>query len=273
MTTLIESKATPYGSSKGMIISMILHSTLIGAALYGTAQVMLPPREKFEEHPVLYVATPPPPPLPVAPEPLPVVKTPPKARVAAPKVFQAPKPKPAAPVKVAPTLAPPVPTIIAPTKIALSLPSVEMKTAPITDVITSAPEPARAASSGSGSGSAKSDDAAGGTKGGLGSGASGKAYEENQVDRAVEPKRAPSPLYPAALRSVNVEGVVVMSFIVGADGKVEPGSIKVVSTPHRLFGDAVRQALLSARYRAAEAGGQSVRQLVEQSFTFRLDKQ
>ena len=36
--------------------------------------------------------------------------------------------------------------------------------------------------------------------------------------------RGASPRYPEALRSVNVEGEVVMQFIVGADGKVEPGS-------------------------------------------------
>ena len=36
--------------------------------------------------------------------------------------------------------------------------------------------------------------------------------------------------------------------------------------------DAVRTALANTRYRPAEAGGRSVRQLVEQNFTFRLEK-
>jgi protein TonB len=173
---------------------------------------------------------------------------------------------------VKPTPAPAVPTIVAPTKVALSLPSVELKTAPIAEVAIAVAEPARSAAVTS-SGRASDDDAAGSSKGGLSSGSSGKAYDENQVDRTVEVSRAINPIYPAALRSVNVEGAVVMSFIVGADGRVEPNSIKVVSTPHRLFGDAVRTALLSTRYRAAEANGQKVRQLVEQSFTFKLDKQ
>jgi protein TonB len=122
-------------------------------------------------------------------------------------------------------------------------------------------------------GSVKSDgeDGGGGGGKGLGSG-SGRAYEENQVERAVQVTRQPTPRYPDALKSVGVEGVVSMHFIVGADGKVEPGSIEVISTPHKLFADAVRTSLLNSRYRPAEAGGHAVRQLVEQSFTFRLEK-
>ena len=118
------------------------------------------------------------------------------------------------------------------------------------------------------------DDKTGAKRGkGLGSGGAGKAYDENQVDRAVEYTRSSPPRYPESLRSVNVEGIVVMRFIVSADGKVEPGSIQVVSTPHKLFGDAVRTALLNTRYRPAEADGKAVRQLVEQSFSFRLGKE
>jgi hypothetical protein len=39
-----------------------------------------------------------------------------------------------------------------------------------------------------------------------------------------------------------------------------------------LFTDAVRSALLDARFRPAEVGGRAVRQLVAQSFAFRLAK-
>lgn len=273
MTTLIESKARPYGSSKGMIVSMVLHGTLLAAALYGTSQVLLPPREKFEAHPILYVAAPPPPPIHVAPEPLPPVKAPPKAKAApsAPKQLVQPKPR-VAPTPKAPD-APKAPVLVAPTTVALSLPSVDLKAPPTIVDVVGIPEPARTAPAAT-SGSARGgDDDAGGSKGGLGSGASGKAYDENQVDRAVEVTRAAEPRYPDALKSVNVEGVVRMSFIVGANGKVEPGSIQVISTPHRLFADAVRTALLATRFRAAEANGNKVRQMVEQSFSFRLDKQ
>ena len=273
MTTLLESRAKPFGSSKGVALSMAVHGALFAAILFGTAKAVLPPREKIEEHPVLYVAAPPPPPVHVAPEPLPAVKTPPKP--AAPKRLQAPQPKL---VQPRPVIAP-RPAIVAPTKVALSIPSIDLKAAPVTIDVSPPPvaEPVKASGDFTGGSVKKSTDddgdGSGRGKGGLGSGGAGKAYDENQVDRAVEVTRSSPPRYPESLRSVNVEGAVVMRFIVSADGKVEPGSIEVVSTPHKLFGDAVRAALLNTRYRPAEAAGKAVRQLVEQTFHFRLGKE
>ena len=273
MAILLESGARPYGSSKGVAVSMVLHGVLISAAVFGTAKVVLPPREKIEEHPVLYVASPPPPPVHVAPEPLPVVKTPPKAKAPpTPKQFQPPPPRPVQPQPKVPM----TPALVAPTKVALSLPAVDLKATPtISDVVAPpAPEPIKASGI-SREGSVKSsdgDDAGSRGKGGLGSGNSGKAYDEDQVERAVQVTRASPPRYPDALKSVGVEGVVAMRFIVSAEGRVEPGSIDVISTPHKLFADAVRTALLNTRYRPAEAGGHAVRQLVEQTFHFKLEK-
>ena len=277
MATLLESGARPYGSKKGVAVSFVLHAILIGAAVAGTAKVVLPPREKIEEHPVLYVASPPPKPIELPPEPLPAVKVPPKAREPE-KVFKAPPRRVAVQPRPAPAPQPTVPStpaLVAPTRVALSLPPVNLNAAPtISDVVAPpAPEPIRA-SGVSREGSVKSggSDDAGGSSRGLNSGNSGRAYEENQVERAVQVTRASAPRYPDALKSVGVEGVVAMRFIVGADGRVEPGSINVINSPHKLFSDAVRQSLLNTRYRPAEAGGRSVRQLVEQSFAFRLEK-
>lgn len=261
MATLLESGARPYGSTKGIAVSMLIHGGVIAAAVVGTATVVLPPRERVEEHPVLYVA-PPPPKLRVAPEPLPA---PPKSKAPAKapstQRLQAPQPKVRA-----------TPALVAPPKVGVSLPAVDLKAAPtISDVVApAAPEPISGTDV-SRQGSVKSSDG-GETGGGLGSGGSGHAYSENQVDRAVEVTRSAAPRYPDALKSVGVEGVVVVRFIVGADGRVEPGSIETVSSPHKLFTDAVRTALLNTRYRPAEAGGHAVRQLAEQAFTFRLDK-
>jgi protein TonB len=272
MTTLLESGAKPFGSSKGAVLSMLVHGGLIAGAIFGTAQVVLPPREKVEEHPVLYVASPPPPPVAVAPKPLPAVKSPPKAK-APEKVFVAPR-RVATPPQAQPKV-PTTPALVAPTKVPTTL-AVNLQAAPtISDVV--APPPSDEISSKGGvsrEGSVKSNgdgDEAGG-KGGLGSGSSGKAYDENTVDRAVASTRAAPPRYPESLKSVGVEGVVAMRFIVGADGHVEPGSINVISTPHKLFAEAVRKSLLETRYRPAEAGGHAVRQVVEQTFSFKIEK-
>ena len=277
MTTLLESKAKPFGSSKGTIISLLVHSAVIAAAVFATTEVVLPPREKVEEHPVLYVATPPPKALEPPPAPLP--KTPPPP-ARAKEVFKAPPPMRRQEPRPVPAVQPKVPTtpaLVAPTKVALSLPAVDLKAPPTVSDVVAPPAADIVKSSGVASGgSVKRDDDEGGSgsgrKGGLGSGSSGKAYDENQVDRAVEISRKADPRYPEALKSVGVEGVVVMRFIVSAEGRVEPGSIEAVSSPNRLFSDAVRRALLDTRYRPAEAGGNKVRQLVEQSFAFRLDK-
>lgn len=273
MTTLLESKAKPFGSSKGLVLSMALHGGLVALALYGTSKVVLPPREKIEEHHVLYVATPPPPPKEVfvAPAPLPKVKAPPRVKAAPRQVVLPQRPRVAAPQpKVAST-----PALVAPTKVAMSIPDVNLNAPPTISDVVAPPvaEPVKASGPPGGGtvrGTADGDVARG--SGGLGSGSSGKAFDENQVDRTVEIRRAVPPRFPESLRSVNVTGNVTVRFIVSAEGKVEPGSIEIISTPHKLFADAVRTSLLNTRYRPAEAGGKAVRQLVEQSFQFKLNE-
>jgi TonB family protein len=275
VTTLLESKARPYGSRKGAVVSMVLHGALIGGAVVASGKAVLPDREKLEEHSVLFVA-PPPPKVHTAPEPPPEPKKPPPAakqpRAEPPRV-RAPTP----PRQVATPAPRPTQTVIAPTSVPVNLPPVNLKAAPTVDVDirVAPPEIPTSASKGSLVKTASDGDVegrSGGTKGGLGSGASNKAYSESQVDRAVVATRAAQPRYPDALRSVNVTGEVMVQYIVDARGRVEPGSIKILSTTHPLFGEAVRRALLEARYRPAQAGGENVRQLVEQPFIFKLQE-
>ena len=282
MTTLLESGARPYGSSKGMVVSMLTHGGLIALAVFGTTQVVLPPREKVEEHPILYVAPPPPKEIHMDPAPLPKLKEPPpKAkdnkvfRAPPPPKQQAPQPQKPTPAPAVQPKGPTVPALTAPVKLAVNIPPVDLKATPtISDVVAPpAPEKMKGGVSGEGTVKSSDGDVEGGRKGGLGSGASdNKTYDENTVERAVQVTRAAAPRYPDALKSVGVEGTVVMRFIVGTDGRVEGGSFEVVSSPNNLFSEAVKNALRNTRYRAAEANGHSVRQLVEQSFTFRLDK-
>ncbi|MFN2565513.1 MAG: energy transducer TonB [Gemmatimonadaceae bacterium] len=275
MTTLLESKARPYGSRKGAALSMALHGALIAGAVAASGRAVLPEREKIEEHSVLYVAAPPPPPkVHVAPEPIPEVK---KAPAKAPRVSAPPPPRQVAAPPPRPSPSPvavPAAPLIAPIKVPTSVPPVDLNALPrMTDVPIPVPTKATGSSGGTVRSSSDGDveRGGGGSKGGLGSGSSGRAYSENQVDRAVSVTRAPEPRYPDALKSVGVVGEVHMRYIVDARGRVEPGSIQVISATHKLFADAVRAALLNARYRPAEVGGQPVRQLVEQPFIFKLD--
>jgi len=274
MTTLLESGARPYGSSRGMALSVLLHGGIITAAIIGTATVALPPREKIEEHPILYVAPPPPKEVQMAPEPLPKLKTPAKSNTVYQHRVQPQRPQPAQP-KPTPRATPAALAIEAPTKVPTAVLAVDIKTPTVGDIVVAPPaDPLPGSGSRDRSGSDADREGAAGRSsgGGLGSGDAGKAYSENQVERAVEVTKTVPPRYPDALRSVNVEGTVEATFIVGANGRVEPGSIKIVSTPHKLFADAVRAALLETRFRPAEVGGRSVRQLVSQSFSFKLEK-
>jgi protein TonB len=149
-----------------------------------------------------------------------------------------------------------------------------MKAPPtVSDVVAppAAAEIIKSSGIGSGGSVKRSDDGEDGGGGkGLSSGSSGKAFDENEVDRAAAYTRRSDLRFPESLKSVGVQGTVVMRFIVGVDGKVEPGSIEAISSPHNLFTQAVRTALLSSRFQPAEAGGHKVRQLVEQPFIFRL---
>jgi TonB family protein len=95
-------------------------------------------------------------------------------------------------------------------------------------------------------------------------------YLEWQVEEPVEEIKAPIATYPAALRSAGVEGEVVMKFIVGTDGRVEPASPQSSRATNELFRSAATAALGDALYSPAKIRGKPVRQLVEQAFMFKI---
>ena len=77
--------------------------------------------------------------------------------------------------------------------------------------------------------------------------------------------------YPIALRRNGTEGDVVLSYVVGADGKAEQQSPVAIRTSHVDFLRAVLASLPDSRYRPLELNGCAVRAIVETPFTFRLD--
>jgi len=96
-------------------------------------------------------------------------------------------------------------------------------------------------------------------------------YNAEYVDKPVQLLAGqPSPRYPELLRSSGVNGHVQMRFVVDTLGLVERTSLEVVERSHELFSDAVRTALLRQRFLPAEADGRRVRQLVVQTFQFRI---
>ena len=99
------------------------------------------------------------------------------------------------------------------------------------------------------------------------------AYTESMVDRAIIPRRGnPSPRYPAALQSAGIEGDFMVQFVVDSTGKVDPDHIQFPNEMHRLFVDAVRTALLRARFFPAQIAGKFVAQHAIQEFKFTLSR-
>lgn len=103
--------------------------------------------------------------------------------------------------------------------------------------------------------------------------ADGPPMLENQVENPVMamPGTA-TPRYPSMLQNAGLEGDVRAQFVVDTLGRVEQGSFHVIESTHDLFAAAVRDALGRARFTPAKAGGHKVRQLVEQTFTFRITR-
>jgi TonB family protein len=99
----------------------------------------------------------------------------------------------------------------------------------------------------------------------------GQPFLDYQVD---EPARrlpdSPGPIYPTALKARGVEGEVVATFVVNTSGAVELPTFTVVRSTDSLFVSAVKAALPAMRYLPARANSKDVRQLVQQSFPFKL---
>jgi TonB family protein len=100
-------------------------------------------------------------------------------------------------------------------------------------------------------------------------------YSADAVDRRAEldTTAALQLSFPPPLFAARVPGLVVAEFVVDSAGRVEDGSVGIVSSTAPLFTDAVRVALASASYVPAIKGGRPVRQLVQQRFRFDINRQ
>ena len=105
--------------------------------------------------------------------------------------------------------------------------------------------------------------------------ASMAVFNAEQVDRraTLDTQRSSPPAFPPPLYAEGLRGLVVAEFVVDTAGKVEEGTVGIVSSTAPLFTEAVRVALASANYFPAQKNGRAVRQLVHQPFEFSVDRQ
>ncbi|MGD9522270.1 MAG: energy transducer TonB [Gemmatimonadales bacterium] len=97
-----------------------------------------------------------------------------------------------------------------------------------------------------------------------------ETFTADQVDDPVQRTGGPAPEYPDAMRMVGIDGTVRLRFVVGTNGRVESGSIQVVSSTNKAFEPAAIKAIRESTFKPAKMRGQAVRQLVEQNIRFSL---
>ena len=96
---------------------------------------------------------------------------------------------------------------------------------------------------------------------------------EIEVDSAVKRYEwSASPDYPITMLQQNIEGGAFVIYVVDTLGIADTTSFKVVRTTHDEFADAVRAAMPKMRFRPALLGGMKVRQLVQQNFSFKIQR-
>lgn len=102
-----------------------------------------------------------------------------------------------------------------------------------------------------------------------------KVYNADQVDRRAQLDTAATLRlsFPPPLFAARVAGLVVAEFVVDSAGRVEDGTLGIISSTAPWFTDAVRVALETASYVPAIKDGRPVRQLVQQRFQFDFDRQ
>ncbi len=100
-----------------------------------------------------------------------------------------------------------------------------------------------------------------------------RTFLDFQVERpATQAPNSATPLYPDILRQAGVEGEALVSFVVDTSGRVDIGTFKVVRSSHELFAAAVRNALPRMRFIPAAVGDTKVRQLVQQPYSFAIQR-
>jgi len=76
---------------------------------------------------------------------------------------------------------------------------------------------------------------------------------EESVQRALERN------YPPSLRDAGVTGETMVQFVIDEEGRVEPGSVEVVSSSDEAFASAARRITSTMRFTPAKSHGRNVR--------------
>lgn len=122
-----------------------------------------------------------------------------------------------------------------------------------------------------------------GVEGGIAAGivgGTGPVPIEGEVFLAAEVDESPSMQpgsncigkFPQAMQVAGIPGKVVMQFVVLTDGKVDPSSVKVISSTHKAFEGPAREGITSSTcsFTPGKSRGAAVKVLVQQGVSFKL---
>jgi periplasmic protein TonB len=231
---LLESKPKKDKMAGGTVFSIVLHTVLIGAAVFATARAGIKDEKSKAEKIQFVEMKKEPPKVPDKPPPPKevVVKPPP------PKGFQ---------------------VLRAPVRIDIKIPEIDLSKA----ITNEADFSGKGVKGGSGSG----------VVGGKGIVDNNQTYFEFQVEKPAEMlQESPRPKYPSVLESSGIAGEVQAQFVVSSAGKADMDTFKVLKSTNELFSQAVKNNLPRMRFSPAMIGGKPVNQLVQQSFQFAVPR-
>ncbi|MDP1889816.1 MAG: energy transducer TonB [Gemmatimonadaceae bacterium] len=81
-----------------------------------------------------------------------------------------------------------------------------------------------------------------------------------------------APEYPQAMALRRVEGTAVLRFVIDSTGLIDMSTVRVMSATHSAFARSVLEAMPHMKFRPASIAGHPVRLLVEQMFSFKIQK-
>lgn len=81
-----------------------------------------------------------------------------------------------------------------------------------------------------------------------------------------------APEYPETMALRRVEGGAVLRFVIDSTGLIDMATVRVMSATHSAFARSVLEAMPKMKFRPASIAGHPVRLLVEQTFSFKIQK-
>ncbi len=97
-----------------------------------------------------------------------------------------------------------------------------------------------------------------------------QVFSEAVVDETPERLSCPVPQYPRMMQQANIEGNVLLQFVVETDGHVSRSTIEVLNSTHRAFEGPARDMIQKCLFRPGRVRASAVRVLVQMPIVFAL---